>query len=138
MDGTDARVTSELRRQCPFRRMKGEAGPCGQGPAIALRKGLPIWEGRKGAHPVKSIARMLTCGHKRRLPHHRFSFRRLVLVSIRILFSSLVIIKKFFRQGNPEVTDSMSGATGGFQLNNEKIISNIQYSPDLVIAVYIR
>jgi len=46
--------------------------------------------------------------------------------------------KMFFRQGNPEVTDSMSGATGGFQLNNEKIISNIQDSPDLVIAVYIR
>lgn len=104
MDGTEARVASELMRQCPFRRMKGEAGPCGQGPAIALRKGLPIWEGRKGVHPVKSIARM----------------------------------KMFFRQGNPEVTDSMSGATGGFLLNNEKIISNIQYSPDLVIAVYIR
>lgn len=38
MDGTEARVASELMRQCLFRRMKGEAGPCGQGPAIALRK----------------------------------------------------------------------------------------------------
>lgn len=40
MDGTEARVASELMRLCPFRRMKGEAGPCGQGPAITLRKGF--------------------------------------------------------------------------------------------------